>query len=44
MQFLSIEKRLADMDLMGIDIQAITPAPNQTYYDTPADSASPRHA
>jgi aminocarboxymuconate-semialdehyde decarboxylase len=36
-QFLSIEKRLADMDLMGIDIQAITPAPNQTFYDTPAD-------
>src|ERR1700686_5221175 len=36
-QFLAIEKRLADMDLMGIDIQAITPAPNQTYYDTPAD-------
>src|ERR1700733_10912676 len=36
-QFLSIEKRLADMDLMGIDIQAITPAPNQTYYDTPGD-------
>ena len=36
-QFLSIEKRLADMDLMGIDIQAITPAPNQTYYDTPPD-------
>jgi len=36
-QFLSIEKRLADMDLMGIDVQAITPAPNQTYYDTPPD-------
>ena len=36
-QFLSIEKRLADMDVMGIDIQAITPAPNQTYYDTPPD-------
>src|SRR3954447_18935011 len=36
-QFTSIEKRLADMDLMGIDIQAITPAPNQTYYDVPAD-------
>jgi aminocarboxymuconate-semialdehyde decarboxylase len=36
-QFTSIEKRLADMDLMGIDIQAITPAPNQTYYDTPPD-------
>lgn len=36
-QFTSIEKRLADMDLMGIDIQAITPSPNQTYYDTPPD-------
>ena len=32
MQFTSIEKRLADMDLMGIDIQAITPSPAQTYY------------
>ena len=36
-QFTSVEKRLADMDVMGIDIQAITPAPNQTYYDTPPD-------
>ena len=36
-QFTSIEKRLADMDVMGIDIQAITPAPNQTWYDTPPD-------
>src|SRR5215469_12832533 len=36
-QFTSIEKRLADMDVMGIDIQALTPAPNQTYYDTPPD-------
>src|SRR5262249_1121654 len=31
-QFTSVEKRLADMDLMGIDIQAISPSPNQTYY------------
>jgi aminocarboxymuconate-semialdehyde decarboxylase len=31
-QFSSIEKRLADMDRMGIDIQAITPSPAQTYY------------
>ena len=31
-QFTSIEKRLADMDRMGIDIQAISPSPNQTYY------------
>ncbi|MGZ5049373.1 MAG: amidohydrolase family protein, partial [Usitatibacter sp.] len=29
-----IETRLADMDHMGIDIQAISPAPNQTYYWT----------
>jgi aminocarboxymuconate-semialdehyde decarboxylase len=36
-QFTSIERRLADMDVMGIDIQAISPAPNQTYYDTPPD-------
>ena len=31
-QFSSVEKRIADMDLMGIDIQAITPSPAQTYY------------
>jgi aminocarboxymuconate-semialdehyde decarboxylase len=36
-QFTSVEQRLADMDVMGIDIQAISPAPNQTYYDTPPD-------
>ena len=28
----SIETRLADMDRMGIDIQAISPAPNQVIY------------
>lgn len=28
----SIETRLKDMDRMGIDVQAISPAPNQTYY------------
>jgi aminocarboxymuconate-semialdehyde decarboxylase len=28
----SPEQRIADMDLMGIDIQAISPAPRQTYY------------
>jgi aminocarboxymuconate-semialdehyde decarboxylase len=28
----SIETRLEDMDRMGIDVQAISPAPNQTYY------------
>lgn len=30
----SIELRLKDMDRMGIDIQALSPAPNQTYYWT----------
>jgi aminocarboxymuconate-semialdehyde decarboxylase len=28
----SIEVRLKDMDRMGIDIQAVSPAPHQTYY------------
>jgi aminocarboxymuconate-semialdehyde decarboxylase len=28
----SIEVRLKDMDKMGIDIQAVSPAPHQTYY------------
>lgn len=32
----TIEVRLADMDRMGIDIQAVSPAPNQTYYWTEA--------
>src|SRR2546429_2432862 len=36
-QFTSVEKRLEDMDRMGIDIQAITPAPAQTFYSVPAD-------
>src|SRR6266536_2877604 len=30
----TIETRLKDMDRMGIDIQAVSPAPNQTYYWT----------
>jgi aminocarboxymuconate-semialdehyde decarboxylase len=30
----SIEVRLKDMDRMGIDIQAVSPAPQQTYYWT----------
>jgi aminocarboxymuconate-semialdehyde decarboxylase len=30
----SIEVRLKDMDKMGIDIQAVSPAPHQTYYWT----------
>ena len=32
----SIEVRLKDMDRMGIDVQAVSPAPNQTYYWTDA--------
>src|SRR5438445_5016562 len=36
-QFTSIEKRLEDMDRMGIDIEAITPSPAQTFYSVPAD-------
>jgi len=36
-QFTSIENRLADMDRMGIDIQAISPSPNQTYYAADPD-------
>src|SRR5258708_35011950 len=30
----TIEVRLKDMDRMGIDIQAVSPAPQQTYYWT----------
>src|ERR1700682_143006 len=30
----TIETRLRDMDRMGIDIQAVSPAPNQCYYWT----------
>jgi aminocarboxymuconate-semialdehyde decarboxylase len=33
----SPEQRIADMDLMGIDIQAISPAPRQTYYGADGD-------
>jgi aminocarboxymuconate-semialdehyde decarboxylase len=33
----SPEQRIADMDLMGIDVQAISPAPRQTYYGANAD-------
>ncbi|HXL76935.1 MAG TPA: amidohydrolase family protein, partial [Burkholderiales bacterium] len=28
----SIEQRLKDMERMGIDVQAVSPAPHQTYY------------
>ena len=33
----SPEKRIEDMDRMGIDIQAISPAPRQTYYGAAPD-------
>ncbi|MBV9816063.1 MAG: amidohydrolase, partial [Alphaproteobacteria bacterium] len=33
----SPEKRIEDMDRMGIDIQAISPAPRQTYYGANPD-------
>ena len=36
-QLTSIERRLADMDRMGVDIQAISPAPPQYYYWTPPE-------
>jgi aminocarboxymuconate-semialdehyde decarboxylase len=33
----SVETRLADMDRLGIDVQAISPAPPQYYYWAPAE-------
>jgi len=33
----SAEQRIADMDLMGIDIQAISPSPRQTFYGADPD-------
>jgi aminocarboxymuconate-semialdehyde decarboxylase len=36
----NIEVRLKDMDRMGIDIQALSPAPNQTYYWTDAGTGA----
>ncbi|HEX3954199.1 MAG TPA: amidohydrolase family protein [Stellaceae bacterium] len=37
LQSSSPEQRIADMDHMGIDIQAISPAPRQTYYGADPD-------
>src|ERR1700722_353908 len=34
-QLLSLEQRLSDMDTMGIDVQAVSPSPDQTYYGLP---------
>jgi aminocarboxymuconate-semialdehyde decarboxylase len=36
-QLTSVERRLADMDALGVDIQAISPSPPQYYYGVPAD-------
>jgi aminocarboxymuconate-semialdehyde decarboxylase len=33
----TIEVRLKDMDRMGVDVQAVSPAPHQTYYWTDPD-------
>src|SRR5216683_684323 len=33
----SVEKRLAEMDRLGIDMQAVSPAPPQYYYWAPAE-------
>ncbi len=37
-QLTSLETRLADMDAMGIDVQAVSPAPYQMYYWTDPDT------
>jgi aminocarboxymuconate-semialdehyde decarboxylase len=37
LQSVSAEQRIADMDHMGIDIQAVSPAPRQTYYGADPD-------
>jgi aminocarboxymuconate-semialdehyde decarboxylase len=34
-----LDRRLADMDAMGVDIQVISPSPNQYHYWAPADLA-----
>lgn len=36
-QLTSVERRLADMDGMGIDVQAVSPVPLQYYYALPPD-------
>ena len=38
-QLLSLEQRLSDMDAMGIDVQAVSPSPDQMYYGLPPDLA-----
>ncbi len=36
-QLTSVERRLADMDSMGVDVQAVSPVPLQYYYALPPD-------
>ncbi len=36
-QLTGIDERISDMDKMGVDIQAVCPAPNQYYYFTEPD-------
>jgi len=36
-QLTSVQRRLADMDAMGVDVQAISPAPLQYYYGLDAE-------
>ena len=36
-QLTSVERRLRDMDRLGVDIQAFSPAPPQYYYGTPPE-------
>jgi aminocarboxymuconate-semialdehyde decarboxylase len=38
------KERIADMDRMGIDVQAISPAPFQYYYWTNAEVVARRRA
>ena len=38
-KLIDIDVRLADMDAMGVDIQAVSPAPNQYYYWAEIDLA-----
>jgi aminocarboxymuconate-semialdehyde decarboxylase len=35
----SLERRLADLDAMGIDVQVVKPPPPQCYYSLPLDIA-----
>lgn len=38
-QLIDLDTRLADMDRAGIDLQVLSPAPNQTHYDAEPDAA-----